>query len=78
MNGPSPSWLAITPHDTDPQGGPFRGISFAVAGDLVLLDLDGNALATIPSGSLAPGVIHPVIFGRVMAATTATGVVGYK
>lgn len=54
-----------------------RGISFAVAGDLAVVDDVGNAVI-IPSGSLAAGVIHPIVTPYVRATgTAATGIVAY-
>lgn len=73
----------ITPSDTetfkDASGRPTyaRGISFAAAGALSVVTLDGDTVV-IPSDSLAAGIIHPLACIRVNStSTTATGIVGY-
>jgi hypothetical protein len=67
----------VTPSDTVDLPAPSRGISFAVAGALEIIDL-GGVDTTIPSGSLAAGIIHPIRATRIKnAGTTATSIVAY-
>lgn len=54
-----------------------RGISFAEAGDLVVIRADGSE-DTIPEGALAAGLIHPVeCIGIKREGTDATTIVGH-
>lgn len=57
---------------------PCQGISFATAGDLVLVMANGES-KTIPSGALAAGVIHPVGVKQVTrSGTTAADIVVWR
>lgn len=72
---PSKYFLLITPNDLSDLPTKVRGISFGGAGDLAILDEDGNP--QIISG-LAAGIIHPIATTRVLASgTTATNIVVY-
>lgn len=69
--------VAVTKHDAtaDPNG-PFRGLVFKTVGDIKLTTADGND-RTIPSGVLAPGVLHLIGFTRVWSTgTTAVDIWG--
>jgi len=72
--------MLVTPSDTvdlKDDGRPCRGIAFAAAGALEIIDLQGNTVV-IPSGALAAGLIHPIFASRILAAnTTATGIVAF-
>jgi len=75
--GPAYDMEAITPHNTNFVG-PYRGVAFDVSGALALT-LINNDEVVIPSGVLAPGVIHAIQFKRVKATgTTATNIWGFK
>lgn len=74
---PGNDYVGVTQSNTitDPNG-PFRGIFFAAAGDISLVNKNGRSV-TITSGALVPGVIHPIRFTRVnVTGTTATGIFG--
>lgn len=67
----------ITPNDSVDLTQRTRGISFGAVGALKIIDGVGNTV-TIPSGSLAAGVIHPICATRVYSTgTAATNIVGY-
>lgn len=54
-----------------------RALSLAVAGALHVV-MEGGQDVIIPSGALAPGLLHPLRITLLKAAgTTATGVVAY-
>lgn len=54
-----------------------RGLSFAVAGDIKVNTVGGETVV-IPSGALAPGIIHPLRVSRIWSTgTAATGLVVY-
>ncbi len=54
-----------------------RGISFAVAGDIKVNTVGGETVV-IPSGALAPGIVHPLRVSRIWSTGTgATGLVVY-
>lgn len=68
----------ITPHATDELPRYARAISFATAGSITVVDIDGETV-TIPSGSLAPGAMWPMEIKAVrVSGTTVTGIVGYS
>lgn len=81
-NAPIPSWapasrfVSITPSDgTDLYDLRIRGVYVGGTGDLVfqgLRDTDPVTLAAVPAGSLLP-----IMPRKVMAATTATLLVGF-
>jgi len=74
---PAVQVVLITPDDAGELDPHLRGISFATAGILRILDGLGNDV-TIPDGALAAGVIHPIRVKRVFSTTTtATDIVGY-
>lgn len=76
--GPMSSAFAITPHDSNALALPTRGIAFATAGALKILDGNGNAV-TIPSGVLQAGVIHPIRATQVFSTgTTALNIWGFS
>ena len=67
----------VTPDDATDLARVSRGISFAVAGAIKVTTVGGDTVV-IPSGALAPGVIHPLELTRIWAAgTTATTFVAY-
>ena len=69
--------ILVTPNDSTDLAYVTRGVSFAVAGALEVIDL-ANQTVVIPSGALAAGIIHPIEVTRIKAAnTTATGIVAY-
>jgi hypothetical protein len=69
--------VLITPHDTNDLANAVYAISFAGAGALRVLTLDGDDV-TIPNGALAAGVQHALAVRRVFSTGTgATGIVGY-
>ncbi len=75
---PANKIVAVTQSDTvaDP-GGPFRGLLLTVAGTIRLQMANGTV--NLLSGTLAPGVIHPVRFTRIhVTGTTATGIFGVR
>lgn len=76
---PANKIYALTHSDgtADPNG-PFRGLMLTVAGTIKIRMRGGNDV-TLLSGTLAPGVIHPVRFTRVWSTgTTATGLFGVR
>lgn len=46
-----------------------RGLAFSVEGAVAILDENGNDVV-IPSGVLAAGVIHPIVFRRLLVTGT--------
>ena len=67
----------ITLSDTVVQG-PFKGLSFAVAGAITIVKTSGEEVV-IPSGALAAGLIHPVGWLQIKdTGTDATGFMGYN
>lgn len=77
LDDPALSAAVITPDDDVAlENGPTRGLAFSAAGILELTMLDGVDVI-IPSGVLAPGVIHPLRVTHVKESTTATDVVGF-
>lgn len=67
----------ITPADSDHAKAPFRAMSWQVAGDIKIRDLDGNDVV-IPSGALAANQIHSIGCLRIWSTgTTATGIIAY-
>jgi len=74
---PASHLFLITPHDTNELANVTRGISFGTAGTLKVVTAGGEVV-TIPSGSLAAGIIHPLRVKIVWSAgTTAADIVGY-
>lgn len=68
---------AITPDDDEDLPFPCRAISFAAAGDIVVVTAGGDE-ETIPSGALAAGVQHSMQLTRIKATgTDATDIVIY-
>lgn len=51
-----------------------RGVCFSTAGTLVVR-MEGGQLVHFESGALAAGVIHPLRIRRILAASTASGIV---
>lgn len=76
---PAGDCKSITPSDSAlaDNGEPIltRGISFAVAGDLVIRTAASDRLVTLVG--LAAGSIHSIRATHIMAATTAAGVTIY-
>ncbi len=67
----------VVPHDTNELDVLTRGISFSVIGALKVVTAGGETV-TIPSGSLAAGIIHPLRVKQVFdTGTTATNIVAY-
>lgn len=57
---------------------PTRGLSFVSAGDIKVDTAEGETV-TIPSGSLAAGIVHPLSITRIYSTgTTASGFVLYR
>ena len=74
---PSRNIFLISPSDTVNFAKAARGISFGTAGTLAVETIGGDTV-TIPSGSLAAGVIHPIHVRKVLSTgTTAGDIVGY-
>lgn len=74
---PADSIALVTPHDSNELSAVTRGISFAAAGALKVVTVNGDTV-TIPSGALAAGIIHPLRVKQVWSTgTTATGIVAY-
>ncbi len=46
-----------------------RGLAFKTEGDIAILDENGNDVV-IESGILAAGVIHPIVFRRLLVTGT--------
>ncbi len=72
QNLPAQGAIVVTPSDTVALAVQARGISFAEAGDITVVFV-GGAVASptlIPSGTLAPGLIHPMQVTYVMATGT--------
>jgi hypothetical protein len=67
--------VPVIPDDAaDLPDGPCRAICLAEAGDLAIVTLRGES-RVLPSGLLAPGVLHPIGARRVLeTGTTATGI----
>lgn len=63
---------SITAADTDL---PYltAAVAFSTAGTLVVTDGGGN-VTTIPSGTLAAGIWHPLNVKRIAAASTAANI----
>jgi hypothetical protein len=78
--GPAGHAIAVTPADTaltDAGGNPIltRGICFAGAGALSVV-MAGGETCVFPSGSLAAGIVHPIMATQIRATgTTASGIV---
>lgn len=67
----------VTPSDSADLTYTSRGVAFAAAGDLKVTTSGGETVV-IPSGSLAAGLIHPLMVTRIWSTgTTATGIVVY-
>tara|TARA_R110000868_G_scaffold53736_3_gene168459 strand:- start:281 stop:523 length:243 start_codon:yes stop_codon:yes gene_type:complete len=64
----------LTPSDSGTMPASYFFISFAAAGDIVGIPQGQTASVTIPSGSLAAGIVHPIAFSRIKSGTTATGI----
>ncbi len=76
-SSPARHVILITPHDTDELSHVTRGISFSVAGALVVVTQGGETV-TIPSGSLAAGIIHPLAVKIVKSTGNGcSNIVGY-
>lgn len=73
---PAVGAFLITPDDDNDLATVTRGLSFAGEGSLEIVMENGDEIE-VPSGSLAPGVIHPIRVRRVKEGTTATGLVGW-
>jgi hypothetical protein len=73
-NFPAGSAAAAAQSDTVDLPYVTRGIAIGAAGILKVNMLDGTTV-TIPSGTLAAGVIHPLRISRIFSSvTTATGI----
>jgi hypothetical protein len=70
-NSPGAVFIAVTPADTNLANGICRGIYVGAAGNLTILDTDGNTVAFVAP---ALGVIHPIQAVQIKAATTATSI----
>lgn len=76
LEAPASHVSLITPSDTTDLTQSLRGIAFSAAGTLKVKTQDGTVV-TIPSGTLAPGIIHPIRIKRVYATgTTVTNIIG--
>jgi hypothetical protein len=76
LESPASHVFLITPNDGADLTTNIRAIAFATAGTLKITTLGGETV-TIPSGVLAPGIIHPIRVKRVYATgTTVTNIVG--
>lgn len=73
LEAPGSSLFAITPADSDLPA-LVRALYVGTGGDLVLLAKDDAAPVTLPN--VPSGSFVPVRTRRVMAATTASGIVG--
>ena len=70
---PAESYAAVTPSDSVDLAQPCRALYLGVAGDVKVLNLEGEAVVW---KNLAAGVIHPIRCSRVYATdTTADDVV---
>lgn len=75
-NAPSSSIVLVTPADTDLTWA-LREVRVAVAGNLAVMDAEGN-IVVIPSAAILPGVPIPGWFTQIrFTGTTATGIVGW-
>lgn len=73
--GPSSRLLAITPSDdTDLSAQAIRGLWVGTGGNLSVIALNDSSAVTI--SNVADGTMLPIMVKKVMAATTATGIVG--
>lgn len=77
LGEPAGGALLVTPGAGALSGGPYRGVSFAGAGTITFTLYPSGTSIVIPSGALATGIIHPVRFTHVTAAT-ATNIVAWK
>lgn len=73
-NGPMTDFLAITPSD-DPLTHPISGFYVGGAGNVVIKANDGTQITF--TGCLA-GVYYPFACTHVMAATSASNIVGLR
>lgn len=63
--------------DLKTDGRPCRAISIGTAGDLAIIDLEGNT-TTIPANALAVGIQHSIFATRIMSTnTTASEIVAW-
>ena len=71
---PSPTFFAVTPHDTTNFTKTARALYVGGAGNVVAVGLDGVAVTFI---GVPAGTVLPVMCGRVNStSTTATSIVG--
>lgn len=78
INAPANGAFSITPSDANELTYATRAIAFSAAGILHVTGMDGVE-ATIPSGVLAAGIMHPLRVKKVWAdTTTATNIWGFK
>lgn len=69
--------VLITPHDTNNLAKVARGVSIGTAGDLEVVDVEGNTVV-IPENCLAVGIQHVMQIKRIKDAnTTATEIVAW-
>ena len=75
---PATNLVAITPNDdTDLTG--VRGIMVGTSGTLVVrLVGDPTTSVTIPANAVVAGNIYPMRVTRVMAASTASEIIGFR
>lgn len=67
----------VTPHDTNNLPKVAHGVSIGTAGDLEVVDVEGNTVV-IPSNCLATGIQHVMEIKRIKAAnTTASEIVAW-
>lgn len=76
LSSPAQHAFAITPDDDNDLANVPRGICFATVGTLKVTTLAGDTV-TFPSGTLSPGIIHPLQVARVFdTGTSVTSVMG--
>lgn len=76
---PASNAALVTPSDSADLGYVTRGISFSAAAALKVTLAGSTTPITIPSGSLAAGIIHPLCVTRIWdnSATYPTNLVAY-
>jgi hypothetical protein len=68
--------VLVTPDDDNDLPEVLRAIAFSAEGTLKVKTL-GGTIVTIPSGTLAAGMFHPIFIVRVYATgTTVTDILG--
>lgn len=77
LTAPAVDFELVTPDDDNELAQPTRYLSWGKDGDLVVLKLNGDQ-ETIPAGTLAIGVLHPIRVRQVLSTgTVASDIVAW-